>query len=422
MDQNNDKIKHILDAKGNKIRMVGRYWSLVYATHLPKEEYFNFFLKTIVEKNNMESVIFIAHFNSSSEHPFDHTRVIFDAGGKIDWGNHRKFNYKGVEPWFYKVGKLEWQDYINFIRTDPEYYPPIPSENYKMVNSEKLMEVNTNLVLRKCINFDFCHQYLSIGLPLELKSGSNFAFPPCNKCQKNLHPTVYENLHLQSIVKVENENHLNDIQYGLDLRRLNESLDPEYKLRDIINLYLTVEYKLNEKLNEKDNQILLLQQNLQALQKQNNELTTRLNRIEKFVIKTPPTTPNEQGIIFRIKIHNLKHLSADGVITLNDSEDNDFVSFSIYKTENYNETKKQLNLEENTILYFYKLPISKLSSLEESLHKLFKTELYNEVREVKEISFPKVADRVYLTEKYFWNMIDKLYLQSILGFPKSLII
>lgn len=415
MDQNNDKIKHILDAKGNKIRMVGRYWSLVYATHLPKEEYFNFFLKTIVEKNNMESVIFIAHFSSSSEHPFEHTRIIFDAGGKIDWGNHRKFNYKGVEPWFYKVGKLEWQDYINFIRTDPDYYPPIPSENYKMVNSEKLLEVNTNLVLRKCINYNVCHQYLSIGLPLDKITKDskefNFAFPPCNKCRENLHPSIYEDFHLQSIVKVENEINDDEVQYGLDIRRLNESLDPEYKTREIIDLYLNIEYKLDDKLRYKDKQILLLQENILELQKQNTELMKRLSLIEKFVIKPPPVTPNEQGIIIK-KCYNEAAR----------------ICLSIHKTENYNETKKQIILlgstELNsskalgsTQLYFYKLPISKLSTLEESIHKLFKTELCNEVSlQTNE------TNSMYITEDYFWNMIDKLYLQSMFGFPSPKLI
>lgn len=416
MDQNNDKIKHILDAKGNKIRMVGRYWSLVYATHLPKEEYFNFFLKTIVEKNNMESVIFIAHFNSSSEHPFEHTRIIFDAGGKIDWGNHRKFNYKGVEPWFYKVGKLEWQDYINFIRTDPEYYPPIPSENYKMVNSEKLLEVNTNLVLRKCANYDVCHQYLSIGLPLDKITKDskelNFAFPPCNKCRENLHPSVYEDFHLQSIVKVENEINDDEIQYGLDIRRLNESLDPEYKTREIIDLYLSIEYKLTDKLKHKDKQILLLQQNIQELQKQNNELMKRLNIIEKFVIKPPPVTPNEQGIIIR-KTSILEEFS----------NERPRICLSIHKTENYNETKKGLillgstNPLGSTELIFYKLPVSKLSTLEESIHKLFKTDLCNEI----EIQYNETVP-VYIIEDYFWNMIDKLYLQSVFGFPSPKLI
>lgn len=395
MDANIDKIRSILTDK-NKIRMVGRYWSFVYATFLPKEEYFNWFYKTIVEKNGFDATLFISQFAPTSEHNFEHTRVIFDAGVKIDWGNHRKFTFKGLEPWIYKVGKLEWNEYVTYAKTDPDFYPPIDGVSYRITTTDKLLEMNTNLEIKECIHFSKCKKYIIVR-PRDFKyeaqalqafaKGSLDSVPPqyrknindflCKECQKSLEekPQVSDALTLYHNLSQLNKS---KIEYTTEKKRIDETLDSDFKIREILDDYFRQQNSM-----------------IEMLQKRVEELELKLKRKTSSGV----ITLDMSGILVTRYEKDIK----SELISIDPSFSNNESKMFVFQIT-YSSNPK---VSSNTKYYFYKLSNTKLQSYEESITKILNNELKSQIYMIDKNTF--------ICDLTVWNMIDKLYFKTILN-------
>jgi hypothetical protein len=133
-------------------RMKGARYSLLYQGHLPKQEYHDWFLRSVLpKKQGIDTTIFIGHIPSQDFISSDGirsrfqkmTRVIFKLNNyNIDWKSPVKFNYKLGDaiyrPEIKVIYKTQFhKEYNALIQQDPYTYPSLSNPNIVSIRSPK---------------------------------------------------------------------------------------------------------------------------------------------------------------------------------------------------------------------------------------------------------------------------------------------